>query len=41
MANVLSIGALVTYWRVDLRDPTDASTLLPPLQGLLIPDPRW
>jgi hypothetical protein len=39
LANVLSIAALVTYWRMDLDDGNGG--LLPPLQGVTIKDPRW
>lgn len=41
LANVLSIGALVTFWRLDLRDPVNPSSFLPQWQGNMIPDPRW
>lgn len=41
LANVLSIGALVTFWRTDLADPAHPEQLLAPLQGNLIEDPRW
>ncbi|KAF2122243.1 hypothetical protein BDV96DRAFT_482627 [Lophiotrema nucula] len=41
LANVLSIGALVTYWRLDLRDPADPASIVPQLKARSIPDPRW
>jgi len=41
LANVLSIAALVSYWREDLTDPSDPSTLLAQLNGTPIKDPRW
>jgi hypothetical protein len=41
LANVLSIAALVTYWRMDLRDPNDPSTLLVEFSGIPYKDPRW
>ena len=41
LANVLSIGALVTSWRLDLRDPTQPGGLTTQLLGLEIRDPRW
>jgi potassium channel subfamily K len=41
LANVLSIGALVTYWRTDLTDAANPGQLLPPLQGEFIKDPTW
>src|ERR1700761_6040608 len=41
LANVLSIGALVTFWRLDLSDPAHPGQLLPQTQGTLLPDPRW
>jgi len=43
LANVLSIAALVSYWREDLTDPSDPSgmTLLAELNGRSIKDPRW
>ncbi|ORY11072.1 hypothetical protein BCR34DRAFT_614864 [Clohesyomyces aquaticus] len=41
LANVLSIGALVTFWRLDLRDPNDPSSLLTQLKATPIRDPRW
>jgi potassium channel subfamily K len=41
LANVLSIGALVTYWRIDLTDTENQGQLLPPLQGNFIKDPTW
>lgn len=44
MANVVSIGALVTSWRVDLNDPANPGQLLPAnqvLMGTPIDDPRW
>ncbi|KAF2472759.1 uncharacterized protein BDR25DRAFT_283290 [Lindgomyces ingoldianus] len=41
LANVLSIGALVTFWRLDLRDPTDPTAILPQLKATPIRDPRW
>lgn len=39
LANVLSICALVTYWRENLDDGSD--TPLPELQGSTFRDPRW
>jgi hypothetical protein len=39
LANVLSIAALVTYWRMDLRDPNDLALLLAPYQGTTFKDP--
>jgi len=41
LANVLSIAALVTYWRMDIRNPDDPSRLLVEFQGILYRDPRW
>jgi potassium channel subfamily K len=42
LANVLSIGAMVTSWRVDRTDPSNPKgDLLPPLQGIPIHDPEW
>ncbi|KIW04371.1 uncharacterized protein PV09_04655 [Verruconis gallopava] len=41
LANVLSIGALVTYWRIDLADEANPGRLLSPLQGVYIKDPTW
>jgi potassium channel subfamily K len=42
LANVLSIGALVTSWRVSLHDPNNpANNPLPELQGIPIKDPTW
>ncbi|KIW08651.1 uncharacterized protein PV09_00606 [Verruconis gallopava] len=39
LANVLSIAALVTYWREDLSDGNGG--VLPELQGTPFRDPRW
>ncbi|KAF2456250.1 hypothetical protein BDY21DRAFT_348367 [Lineolata rhizophorae] len=39
LANVLSIAALVTYWRMDLIGPD--GTKVPELQGYPFPDPTW
>ena len=39
LANVLSLAALVTYWREDLDD--GQGNKLPELQGLPFRDPRW
>jgi potassium channel subfamily K len=41
LANVLSIGALVSPWRYDLTNIDDPSTLLAPTLGTTIKDPRW
>ncbi|KAF2708700.1 voltage-gated potassium channel [Pleomassaria siparia CBS 279.74] len=41
LANVLSIGALVTFWRLDLRDPADSTATVSQLQATPIRDPRW
>jgi len=42
LANVLSIAALVSYWREDLTDPSDPTgMLLPELAGNSFKDPRW
>ncbi|KAI9663088.1 MAG: Potassium channel [Bathelium mastoideum] len=44
LANVLSIAALVTSWRVSLVPPsgsTDPADLLPDLEGNPFGDPRW
>ncbi|KAF1997791.1 voltage-gated potassium channel [Amniculicola lignicola CBS 123094] len=41
LANVLSIGALVTFWRLDLRDPTDPNNTVAQLVATPIRDPRW
>ncbi|KAF2732961.1 voltage-gated potassium channel [Polyplosphaeria fusca] len=41
LANVLSIGALVTFWRLDLHDPDDITNTVPQLKAISIPDPRW
>jgi potassium channel subfamily K len=41
LANVLSIGALVSPWRYDLTNPDDFSTPLAPTLGTTIKDPRW
>jgi hypothetical protein len=41
LANVLSIAALVTYWRMDLRDPNNPGTLLVEFSGRPYKDPRW
>lgn len=43
LANVLSIAALVSYWREDLTDPNDPTgmTMLTELTGIAIKDPRW
>lgn len=41
LANVLSIAALVTFWRVDLRDPGDATKILPEFSGRPFKDPQW
>jgi hypothetical protein len=42
LANVLSIGAIITSWRVDRIDPTNPNgDLLPPLEGIPIHDPTW
>ncbi|KAF1992468.1 voltage-gated potassium channel [Aulographum hederae CBS 113979] len=39
LANVLSIAALVTFWRMDLVDPE--GNILPELSGIPFPDPGW
>ncbi|KAF2101426.1 putative potassium channel, partial [Rhizodiscina lignyota] len=39
LANVLSIAALITFWRVKLYD--DRGNKLSELQGIPYPDPRW
>ena len=39
LANVLSLAALVTYWREDLND--GQGNKLPDFQGLPFRDPRW
>lgn len=41
LANVLSIGALVTSWRVDLEDPANPGTTVAQMLGSEVPDPRW
>jgi potassium channel subfamily K, other eukaryote len=39
LANVLSLAALVTYWRMDLDD--GHGNRLPQLSGAPFRDPRW
>lgn len=39
LANVLSIAALVSYWREEISSSSD--TVLPQLNGVPIKDPRW
>ncbi|KAF2401831.1 voltage-gated potassium channel [Trichodelitschia bisporula] len=39
LANVLSLAALVTYWRMDLRDAQGKD--LPQLSGIPFKDPKW
>ena len=42
LANVLSIGALVTSWRIDRMNPSDPTgPLLSELVGKGLDDPRW
>lgn len=41
LANVLSIAALVTYWRMDLRDPDNPGQLKSEFEGKTFEDPRW
>ncbi|KAF2418249.1 voltage-gated potassium channel [Tothia fuscella] len=42
LANVLSVGALVTFWRINIQDPTNPNGPgLPELQGRQYEDPRW
>jgi potassium channel subfamily K len=41
LANVLSIGALVTPWRYDLTNVDDPSTPLAQTLGTSINDPGW
>jgi potassium channel subfamily K len=42
MANVFSICALITSWRVNIVDPTNpGGALLPELKGVLVHDPHW
>ena len=41
LANVLSIGALVTYWRINLEDPANPGQTLAPTAGDYIKDPTW
>jgi potassium channel subfamily K len=42
LANVASIGALVTAWRIDLTDPSNPEgPLLAQLDGQFIHDPNW
>jgi potassium channel subfamily K, other eukaryote len=41
LANVLSIGALVTPWRYDLTNLDDPSTPLAETLGASIKDPQW
>ena len=39
LANVLSIAALVTYWRMDLSDGKGG--ILEEARGITFKDPRW
>ncbi|RDI80392.1 hypothetical protein Vi05172_g9571 [Venturia inaequalis] len=41
MANVLSIGALISYWRQDMSDPANPGKLLAQPLGTPYKDPRW
>ncbi|KAF2668229.1 voltage-gated potassium channel [Microthyrium microscopicum] len=41
LANVLSIAALVTSWRMSLKDPANPGQLLPEFSGITYKDPRW
>jgi potassium channel subfamily K len=41
MANVLSIGALVSFWRMDMSDPVNSGQLLSQPLGVPYKDPKW
>jgi hypothetical protein len=42
LANVLSIAALVTFWRMDVQDFSQPSpTVVPDFEGVPYKDPRW
>jgi potassium channel subfamily K len=41
LANVLSIAALITNWRLDLIDPSNPGTLFTELTATPIHDPHW